>query len=70
MTKSEEYRNMIYCLHMNARDKRRKEDVRVVLAEVAQCLKDCNNERLQYKKELDDLKKCLKKIVDSTLTID
>ena len=68
--KNEHVMNMIYCLHMNARDKRRKEDVRQFFSEMEVCLRDCNDERLQYKKELDDLKKCLKKIVDITLTID
>lgn len=56
--------NMIYCLHMNAKDKRRKEDVRKWLTEIEQCLKDCNNERKRYKEELDTIKQSLKTLTN------
>lgn len=70
MTKNEVYRNMIYYLHMNAKDKRYTESKRQFFSEMEQCLKDCDEERRKYKQELDELKKTLKKLVDIALTIE
>ena len=56
MNWNEEIMNMIYCLHMNSKDKRRSESMRSFFYEIEQCLTMCNKERIAYKNELTELK--------------